>query len=137
LPDSAGTTVQVFLTAQEVLSGGAGFRCKPCDLLQCGLCSDMATEATESGARAVRCRRCGTAMHSHLKLPPVTPWTYCLQVYAKDGHWGSLTDPHSRSRLPMFCAVVHAARSRLADVAQEQVFDKTRRFELPRRVVFF
>lgn len=76
-------------------------------------------------------------MHSHLKLPPVMPWTYCLQVYAKDGHWGSLTDPHSRSRLPMFCAVVYAAKSRLADVAQEQVFDKTRGFELPRRVVFF
>jgi hypothetical protein len=136
LPDSVGT-VQVCLTVQEVLSGGTGFRCKSCDLLQCGLCSDMATEAAESGVRAVQCRRCGTAMHSHLKLPPVMPWTYCLQVYAKDGHWGSLIDPHSRSRLPMFCAVVHAARSRLADVAQEQVFDKTRGFELPRRVVFF
>lgn len=136
LPDSI-ESVQVYLTVQEVLASGFGFRCKSCNLLQCGLCTDMAADAAESGRRAAPCRRCGTDMHSHLELPPVMTWTYCLQVQGKDKHWGSLIDPTPDSQLPMYCGVVHAAKSRLADVAQEQVFDKIQRFELPRRVVFF
>lgn len=136
VPDSTAT-VELFLSVQDILKAGYGFRCKSCDLLQCGLCSGLATGVTESGGREARCRSCGAAMPYHLTLPPVTPWTFCLQVFAQNGQWKTLADPHSRSRLPMYCAVVHAARDRLADVAREQVFDKTQRLELPRRVVFF
>lgn len=132
MPGSA-TTFALHLTVDDILNNGGGFWCKPCDLLQCCWCSGL---TTSSGEREARCRSCGTAMHSHVTLPPVTPWTIVLQVFAADGQWKTLADPRSRSRVPMFCAVVHAARDRLADVAREQVFDKTQRLELPRRVVF-
>lgn len=133
----SSATVKLYLSIEDILRAGYGFQCKSCGLLQCGLCTDLATDASESERREARCRSCEEAMGYHLALPPAIAWTFCLQVFAKDGQWKTLVDPDPRSRVPMYCAVVHAAWDRLADVAQEQVFDKTQGFELPRRVVFF
>ncbi|MFG1803366.1 hypothetical protein ACGFI4_24805 [Micromonospora carbonacea] len=60
------TTYELHLTVDDVLKNGGGFRCRRCDLLQCGWCAGL---AASSGEREARCRSCGTAVHSHVTLP--------------------------------------------------------------------
>lgn len=67
MPNNTGPLeLELFLAVDDILNNGGGFRCKGCDLLQCGWCSGLTPGL---GEREVRCRSCGAAMHPHLTLP--------------------------------------------------------------------